>query len=81
MVLNNARTKTNSSTFRSILEKHQLTRPNFNEWFRALELVVRVEKLQDVFETALPPAPVAGADSQALADWAVFFIVTMKLLV
>nr|GEY28843.1 retrotransposon protein, putative, Ty1-copia subclass [Tanacetum cinerariifolium] len=46
---------------------------DFNEWFRALKLVVRTEKLQDVFETALPPAPAAGADAQALADWAVVF--------
>nr|GEV57615.1 methyl-CpG-binding domain-containing protein 2-like isoform X1 [Tanacetum cinerariifolium] len=56
-----------------MLEKHQLTGPNFNEWFRALKLVVRTEKLQDVFETALPPAPTAGADAQALADWPVLF--------
>ncbi|GJS83906.1 hypothetical protein Tco_0750447 [Tanacetum coccineum] len=68
MALNNAQTKTNSSAFRSMLEKHQLTGPNLNEWFRALKLVVRTEKLQEVFETALPPAPVAGADAQALAD-------------
>nr|GFA66999.1 hypothetical protein [Tanacetum cinerariifolium] len=73
MALNNAQTKTNSSAVRSMFEKHQLTRPNFNEWFRALKLVVRTEKLQDVFETALPPAPAAGADAQALADWAVLF--------
>nr|GEY02459.1 hypothetical protein [Tanacetum cinerariifolium] len=46
---------------------------NFNEWFRALKLVVRTEKLQDVFETALPHAPAAEADAQALADWAVLF--------
>ncbi|GJU54337.1 retrotransposon protein, putative, ty1-copia subclass [Tanacetum coccineum] len=56
-----------------MLEKHQLTRPNFNEWFRALKLVVHTEKLHDVFETALPPAPAVGANAQALADWAVLF--------
>nr|GEY26071.1 hypothetical protein [Tanacetum cinerariifolium] len=56
-----------------MLEKHQLTGLNFNEWFRALKLVVRIEKLQDIFETALPHAPAAGADAQALADWAVLF--------
>nr|GEV58321.1 hypothetical protein [Tanacetum cinerariifolium] len=66
MALNNAQTKTNSLAFKSMLEKHQLTGPNFNEWFRALKLVVPTEKLQDVFETALPPAPAAGADTQAL---------------
>nr|GEX92383.1 zinc finger, CCHC-type [Tanacetum cinerariifolium] len=74
MALNNAQTKTNSSAFRSMLEKHQLTGPNFNKWFHVLKLVVRTEKLQDVFETALPPAPAAGADAQAFANWAVFFI-------
>ncbi|GKF48614.1 hypothetical protein Tco_0141865, partial [Tanacetum coccineum] len=55
-----------------MLENHQLTGPNFNEWFRTLKLVVHTEKLQDVFETALPP-PTAGADAQALADWDVIF--------
>ncbi|GJU36478.1 retrotransposon protein, putative, ty1-copia subclass [Tanacetum coccineum] len=55
MAHNNAQTKTNSSAFRSMLEKHQLTGPNFNEWLRTLKLVVRTEKLQDVFETPLPP--------------------------
>nr|GFA59037.1 hypothetical protein [Tanacetum cinerariifolium] len=57
----------------SMLEKHQLTGPNFNEWFHALKLVVHTEKLHDVFETALPPAPAAGADAQALADWVGLF--------
>ncbi|GKD50230.1 putative reverse transcriptase domain-containing protein, partial [Tanacetum coccineum] len=69
MALNNAQNKTNSSAFRSMLEKHQLTGPNFNEWLRALKLVVRTEKLQDFFETPLPPVPAASADNQALADW------------
>ncbi|GJR07876.1 retrotransposon protein, putative, ty1-copia subclass [Tanacetum coccineum] len=54
-------------------EKHQHTGPNFNEWLRALKLVVRTEKLQDVFETPLPPAPAASADNQALADWNALF--------
>nr|GEV14718.1 hypothetical protein [Tanacetum cinerariifolium] len=67
------KTKTNSSAYRSMLEKHQLTGPNFNEWFRALKLVVRTEKLHDVFETALSHAPAAGANAQALVDWAVLF--------
>ncbi|GJZ96888.1 putative retrotransposon protein [Tanacetum coccineum] len=58
-----------------MLEKRQLTGPNFNEWFRALKLVMRTEKLHDVFETALPSAPTAGADAQALADWAVLFYI------
>ncbi|GJT83982.1 methyl-CpG-binding domain-containing protein 2-like protein isoform X1 [Tanacetum coccineum] len=73
MALNNAQTKTNSSAFRSMLEKHQLTGQNFNEWLRALKLVVRTEKLHDVFETPLPPAPAASADNQALADWNALF--------
>nr|GEV72775.1 hypothetical protein [Tanacetum cinerariifolium] len=60
MVNVNAQTRTNSSAFRSMLEKHTLTGPNFNEWFCALKLVVRTEKIQDVFETAFPPRPVGG---------------------
>nr|GFD19389.1 hypothetical protein [Tanacetum cinerariifolium] len=54
----NAQTRTNSSAFRSMLEKHMFTGLNFNECFRALKLVVRTKKIQDVFETALPPRPV-----------------------
>nr|GFB18536.1 retrotransposon protein, putative, Ty1-copia subclass [Tanacetum cinerariifolium] len=61
------------TAFRSMLEKHTLTGPNFNEWFRALKLVVLTEKIQDVFETALSPRPVgvgdAPVDPQALAEW------------
>nr|GFA49859.1 retrotransposon protein, putative, Ty1-copia subclass [Tanacetum cinerariifolium] len=59
----NAQTRTNSSAFRSMLEKHMLTGPNFNEWFHALKLVVRTEKIHDVFETALPPHPVGVRDA------------------
>nr|GEZ89747.1 zinc finger, CCHC-type [Tanacetum cinerariifolium] len=73
MALNNAQTKTNGLAFRLMLKKHQLTEPNFNKWFRTLKLFVSTEMLQDVFEIALPPAPAAGADAQALADWTVLF--------
>nr|GEZ99703.1 hypothetical protein [Tanacetum cinerariifolium] len=56
-----------------MLEKHTLTGPNFNVWFHALKLVVRTEKMQDVFKTALPPRPVgvgdAPVDPQALVEW------------
>nr|GFB80063.1 hypothetical protein [Tanacetum cinerariifolium] len=56
-----------------MLEKHTLTGPNFNEWFRTLKLVVRTKKIHDVFETALPPRPVGVGDApihpQALAEW------------
>ncbi|GJV02550.1 retrotransposon protein, putative, ty1-copia subclass [Tanacetum coccineum] len=45
----------------------------FNEWLRALKLVVRTEKLHDVFETPLPPAPAASAHNQAVADWIALF--------
>nr|GFC47776.1 hypothetical protein [Tanacetum cinerariifolium] len=52
---------------------HTLTGPNFNEWFRALKLVVRTEKIHDVIETALPPRLVgvedAPVDPQALTEW------------
>ncbi|GJT23334.1 hypothetical protein Tco_0303898 [Tanacetum coccineum] len=74
MALNNAQTKTNSSAFRSMLEKHQLTGPNFNEWLRALKLVVRTEKLQDGFlKYTLATAPPQVSCNQALADWNALF--------
>nr|GEX18098.1 zinc finger, CCHC-type [Tanacetum cinerariifolium] len=47
MALNNAQTKTNSLAFRSMLEKHQLTGPNFNEWFRALKLEADAQAFAD----------------------------------
>nr|GEZ09738.1 tubulin gamma-1 chain-like [Tanacetum cinerariifolium] len=55
------------------LRSIRLLDQNFNEWFRALKLVVHIEKIQDVFKTALPPRPVgvgdAPVDPQALAEW------------
>nr|GFA89609.1 hypothetical protein [Tanacetum cinerariifolium] len=63
----------------SMLEKHQLTGPYFNEWFCALKLVVLTEKLHDVFDTALSPARAAGADAQALADWVVLETMSPRL--
>ncbi|GJX97786.1 hypothetical protein Tco_0353584 [Tanacetum coccineum] len=53
--------------------KERPKRIEFGQWLRALKLVMRTEKLHDVFETPLPPAPAASADNQALADWNALF--------
>ncbi|GJT44214.1 putative reverse transcriptase domain-containing protein [Tanacetum coccineum] len=53
----------NHSAFRSIFERAKLSGNNFNDWFRQLKLVLRVEKKMHVIEQPLPAAH--AADSQA----------------
>ncbi|GKA02509.1 hypothetical protein Tco_0675174 [Tanacetum coccineum] len=53
----------NHSTFKSMFEREKLSRTNFNDWFRSLKLVLRVEKKLFVIEQPLPTAP--AADSEA----------------
>ncbi|GJW34340.1 putative RNA-directed DNA polymerase [Tanacetum coccineum] len=47
----------------SMFEREKLSGNNFNDWFRQLKLVLRVEKKMYVIEQPLPTAP--AADSQA----------------
>ncbi|GJZ48054.1 hypothetical protein Tco_0601886 [Tanacetum coccineum] len=49
--------------FRSMFEREKLSKNNFNDWFRQLKLVLRVEKKMYVIEQPLPVAH--AADSQA----------------
>ncbi|GJZ15299.1 retrotransposon protein, putative, ty1-copia subclass, partial [Tanacetum coccineum] len=51
----------NHSAFRSMFEREKLSGNNFNDWFRQLKLVLRVEKKLFVIELPLPAAP---ADSE-----------------
>ncbi|GJW25670.1 retrotransposon protein, putative, ty1-copia subclass [Tanacetum coccineum] len=53
----------NHSAFRSMFEREKLSGNNFNDWFRQLKLVLRVEKKMYVIEQPLPAAP--AVDSQA----------------
>ncbi|GKA81659.1 hypothetical protein Tco_0788351, partial [Tanacetum coccineum] len=59
----------NHSAFRSMLEREKLSGTNFNDWFRQLRIVLRVEKKLNTIEQPIPPAPVAGATNQELEDW------------
>ncbi|GJS10200.1 retrotransposon protein, putative, ty1-copia subclass, partial [Tanacetum coccineum] len=60
----------NHSAFRSMFEssmfeREKLSGNNFNDWFRQLKLVLRVEKKMRVIEQPIPPAPAANV----LAEW------------
>ncbi|GJZ33485.1 retrovirus-related pol polyprotein from transposon TNT 1-94 [Tanacetum coccineum] len=49
----------NHSAFRLMFEREKLSGNNFNDWFRQLKLVLRVEKKMYVIEQPLPAAPAA----------------------
>nr|GEU97303.1 hypothetical protein [Tanacetum cinerariifolium] len=59
----------NHSAFRSMFKREKLSENNFNEWFRQLKLVLRVEKKMFVIEQPIPPALVAGSVANVLAEW------------
>ncbi|GJX43241.1 retrotransposon protein, putative, ty1-copia subclass [Tanacetum coccineum] len=59
----------NHSAFRSMFEREKLSGNNFNDWFRQLKLVLRVEKKMFVSEQPLPAAPAADSDAQVLSQW------------
>ncbi|GJY04159.1 retrotransposon protein, putative, ty1-copia subclass [Tanacetum coccineum] len=59
----------NHSAFRSMFEREKLSGNNFNDWFRQLKLVLRVEKKMYVIEQPLPAAPAADSDAQVLSQW------------
>ncbi|GJX80867.1 retrotransposon protein, putative, ty1-copia subclass [Tanacetum coccineum] len=44
-----------------MFEREKLSGSNFNDWFRLLKLVLRVEKKLYVIEQLIPPAPAAGS--------------------
>ncbi|GJT62465.1 retrotransposon protein, putative, ty1-copia subclass [Tanacetum coccineum] len=59
----------NHSAFRSMFEREKLSGNNFNDWFRQLKLVLRVEKKMYVIEQPIPPAPAADSAANVLAEW------------
>nr|GEV55951.1 zinc finger, CCHC-type [Tanacetum cinerariifolium] len=59
----------NHSAFKSMFEREKLSGNNFNDWFRQLELVLRVEKKMYVIEQPLPTAPAADSNAQVLVEW------------
>ncbi|GJR33258.1 retrotransposon protein, putative, ty1-copia subclass [Tanacetum coccineum] len=52
-----------------MFEREKLSRTNFNDWFRSLKLVLRVEKKLFVIEQPISPAPPANFTAQVLAQW------------
>ncbi|GJW73056.1 hypothetical protein Tco_0132426, partial [Tanacetum coccineum] len=54
----------NHSTFRLMFEREKLYGNNFNDWFRQLKLVLRVEKKMFVIEQPLPATPAADSEAQ-----------------
>ncbi|GJX63151.1 retrotransposon protein, putative, ty1-copia subclass [Tanacetum coccineum] len=59
----------NHSAFRSMFEREKLSGNNFNDWFRQLKLVLRVEKKMFVIEQPCPPAHAADSATNVLAEW------------
>nr|GEW39094.1 retrotransposon protein, putative, Ty1-copia subclass [Tanacetum cinerariifolium] len=52
-----------------MFEREKLSGNNFNDRFRQLELVLRVEKKMYVIEQPLPAAPAADSNAQVLVEW------------
>nr|GFA22096.1 retrotransposon protein, putative, Ty1-copia subclass [Tanacetum cinerariifolium] len=59
----------NHSAFRLMFEREKLSGNNFNDWFRQLKLVLRVEKKMYVIEQPLAVAPAADSATNVLAEW------------
>ncbi|GKB93136.1 hypothetical protein Tco_0979273, partial [Tanacetum coccineum] len=59
----------NHSAFRWMFEREKLSGNNFNDWYRQLKLVLRVEKKLFVIEQPLPAASAADSKAQVLAQW------------
>ncbi|GJX70886.1 retrotransposon protein, putative, ty1-copia subclass [Tanacetum coccineum] len=53
----------------SMFEREKLSGNNFNDWFRQLKLVLKVEKKMYVIEQPIPPAPAADSATNVLAEW------------
>ncbi|GJQ93236.1 retrotransposon protein, putative, ty1-copia subclass [Tanacetum coccineum] len=69
MVMAHPAQNINHSAFRSMFEREKLFENNFNEWFRQLKLVLRVEKKMYVIEQPIPPAHAADSVANVLAEW------------
>ncbi|GJX20761.1 hypothetical protein Tco_0223438 [Tanacetum coccineum] len=52
-----------------MFEREKLSGNNFNDWFRKLKLILRVEKKMFVIEQPLLADPAADSNAQVLAEW------------
>ncbi|GKA16515.1 retrotransposon protein, putative, ty1-copia subclass [Tanacetum coccineum] len=59
----------NHLAFRLMFKSEKLSGNNFNDWYRQLKLVLRVEKKMYVIEQPLPAAPAADSQAQVLSQW------------
>nr|GEY43235.1 zinc finger, CCHC-type [Tanacetum cinerariifolium] len=55
--------------FMSMFEREKLSGNNFNDWFRQLKLVLRVEKKMYVIEQPIPPAHATDSAANVSAEW------------
>ena len=60
-----------SSAFKSFFEKEKLTGPNFNDWYRSLRIVLRVNKRLKYLNMPCPAEPVVTAPEPEKAAWKV----------
>nr|GEW43354.1 hypothetical protein [Tanacetum cinerariifolium] len=63
----------NYSAFKSMFERRKISGNNFNDWFRQLKLVFRVEKKMFVIEQPLPAALSVDFEAQILMQWNVVY--------
>ncbi|GKC25845.1 hypothetical protein Tco_1027995 [Tanacetum coccineum] len=59
----------NYSASRSMFKREKLSSSNFNDWFRSLKLVLRVEKKLFVIEQPISLAPPIDSIAQVLPQW------------
>nr|GEX06327.1 hypothetical protein [Tanacetum cinerariifolium] len=52
-----------------MFEREKLFGNNFNDWFRQLKLVLRVEKKMYVIEHLISPTPTANSAANVLVEW------------
>nr|GEY89583.1 hypothetical protein [Tanacetum cinerariifolium] len=59
----------NHWAFMLMFEREKLSGNNFNDWFRQLKLVLRVEKKMHFIEQPILPAPAADSAVNMLVEW------------
>ena len=57
------------SAFRQMFDREKLNGSNFNDWYRQLRIVLRVEELTDVLEAQLADDPGVDATPQQRAQY------------
>ncbi|GJU14484.1 retrotransposon protein, putative, ty1-copia subclass [Tanacetum coccineum] len=64
----------------SMFEREKLSGNNFNDWFRQLKLVLRVEKKMYVIEQPIPPAPAADRQQMCWRNGMQYMMLIMRSL-